>query len=463
MGSCMSSNGTINVQRYNPNKNNNKSIGCFTSLCKGEDNLVSDNKNSSEIVPNPQIKSSFLIKHNEDKLNNDLDLFIQKYKSKIILEKINFLQIYNIFMAYKYNFTKSDYLICDTREDLKEKNKALFLRQFPQINYNIKQLEILDKHRLDKFFRFIKNKKIIFILKNSKEENPIEVIEKFVIFFLANQNKLKIDIIYILSQFITQDEKDEKNAKGKNKENELTYNDYIYDFIDEDLLYIYSPKILINSSDIKSANFNYISEVINNSFLFFDIFDHSEAKDFNNKNPKFKLSNKFDINHLSNKETIETDVYLNFIYKFKIIYIMNFIVLDEVDYNINKKNSKYIWHCESKRNKALNEDKKTIVKQKNILIPKNMEFMEYYKIIHNEFIALLEELKDQMINNNCVLLQFDNNVEYIFMWKLIYLIIFKITGLNFDNIVDYLKINFADLNNEISIKDKKDEFINILV
>ena len=39
---------------------------------------------------------------------------------------------------------------------------------------------------------------------------------------------------------------------------------------------------------------------------------------------------------------------------------MNFIVLDEVDYNINKKNSKYIWHCESKRNNALNEDKKTI-------------------------------------------------------------------------------------------------------
>ena len=37
---------------------------------------------------------------------------------------------------------------------------------------------------------------------------------------------------------------------------------------------------------------------------------------------------------------------------------MNFIVLDEVDYNINKKNSKYIWHCESKRNKALNEERK---------------------------------------------------------------------------------------------------------
>ena len=142
---------------------------------------------------------------------------------------------------------------------------------------------------------------------------------------------------------------------------------------------------------------------------------------------------------------------------------MNFIIIDEADYSINKKNSKYIWHCESKRNKALNEDKKSLIKQKNILISKNVEFMEYYKIIHNEFIALLEEIKDQMINNNCVLLQFDDSIEYIFMMKLIYLIIFKITGLSFDNIFDYLKINFIDVNNEISIKDKKDEFIKLLV
>ena len=50
-----------------------------------------------------------------------------------------------------------------------------------------------------------------------------------------------------------------------------------------------------------------------------------------------------------------------------------------------------------------------------------MEFFEYYKIIHNEFFALLEELKGQIINNNCVLLQFDDKIEYIFMMKLIYI------------------------------------------
>ena len=92
-----------------------------------------------------------------------------------------------------------------------------------------------------------------------------------------------------------------------------------------------------------------------------------------------------------------------------------------------------------------------------------MEFNEYYKIIHNEFIPLLEELLDQIINNNCILIQFDEKIEYIFMMKFIYIIIFRITGLTFDNIFEYLKINFVDLSKESSIKDKKDEFLNVLV
>ena len=220
---------------------------------------------------------------------------------------------------------------------------------------------------------------------------------------------------------------------------------------------------MVNISDIKSSFLNYNSEIINNSFIFYDVFEHYEFKD-NNKKSNPKLNNKFDINYLSNSETTETDIYLNFIYKFNIIYIINFFVTDEVDYNINKKSYKYIWHCESKRNKALKEDKKSLIKQKNILSPKNLEFIEYYKIIHNEFIPLLEELKDQIINNNCVLLQFDDKIEYIFLMKFLYLITFKITGLSFDNIFEYFKINYLDLNKESSnIKEQKSDFLNFLV
>ena len=47
--------------------------------------------------------------------------------------------------------------------------------------------------------------------------------------------------------------------------------------------------------------------------------------------------------------------------------------------------------------------------------------------------------------------------------KFLYLITFKITGLSFDNIYEYFKINFIDLNKESSIKEQKGEFLNFLV
>ena len=467
MGSCMSGNGTINVKRYpNPRRGTNRSVTCFTSLCKGEDNLLHDNKNSSEIVPNPNIKSTFSIHYNNDQLNIDINTFIEKYKTQIKIEKINFVQIYNIFMNYKYNFTRSEFILCDIRNDLKEKSQALFLKHFPQINYNIKELEIISKNRLIKFFKFINNKKIIFILKDSKEENSIDTIEKFLIFFLANSNNCKIDTIYILNQYITKfDENNLKKEIKNNKENEnkINYNEYLSYFIDEDLLYEYSPKILIDLSDIKSSNLNYNDEIINNSYLFYTIFHHNENKESNNKKTQINLNSKFDANYLSNKTTEETDIYLNFIYKFNIIYIINFIFTEEFENCINKKTSKYIWHSETKINKIVNGDSKKLIKQKNILIPKNMEFIEYYKVIRNEFIPLLEEVYDQILDNNCVLIQFDDKIDYIFLMKFIYIIIFKTTGLSFDNIFSYLKINFFDINQESLINEKKEEFLKLLV
>ena len=46
--------------------------------------------------------------------------------------------------------------------------------------------------------------------------------------------------------------------------------------------------------------------------------------------------------------------------------------------------------------------------------------------------------------------------------KFIYIIIFRITGLNFDETYEYLNLIFFDLNNESSVKDKKNEFLNVL-
>jgi len=451
MGSCISGNGSIYIVKKKQVKKSKKATGCLSSLCKGEDDIYIENKNFSEIVPIPQIKSSFNFFHEDNKLNTDLNNIISKYKEKLKIQKINFEQIYNIFMNYTYDFTKSNFIICDSRELSKEKTQ-LFIKKFPHINYNIKQLETMKKEKINKFFKFLNHKNIIFILK---DEFSLDLLEKFVIFFLANEGSIVLESIYILSQYIKK--YDEANTSNN-------YMDYLYYFIDEDLLYSHPPKILINSNDINSSTINYKKPNSNNAYVFLDTFPHMN-NEYSINIKSSKIMNKFDINYLSNKNTLESDVFLNFIAKFKINYIMNFFSVNEIknDINITAKSSKYIMHKGEKRNKANNEDKKSFMKEKNIYIPKSMDFNEFYKIIHNELIPLIEELKEQIIQNNCILIQFDNNIENLFKLKLIYIIIFRITGLTFDNIFNYLEHNFYELENETSIQAKKEEILNFLI
>ena len=451
MGSCISGTGSIYIVKKKQIKKSNKATGCLSSLCKGEDDIYIENKNFSEIVPIPQIKSSFNFFHEDNKLNTDLNIIISKYKDKLKIQKINFEQIYNIFMNYTYDFTKSNFIICDSRELCKEKTQ-LFIKKFPHINYSIKQLEIMKKEKITKFFRFLNHKNIIFILK---DESSLDLLEKFVIFFLTNEGSVILESIYILSQYIKK--YDDTNISNN-------FMDYLYYFIDEDLIYTYPPKILINSNDINSSTINYKMPNSNNAYVFLDTFPHMNNEySINIKSPK--IFNKFDINYLSNKNTLENDVFLNFVSKFKINYIMNFFSVNEIknDFNITAKSSKYIIHKGDKRNKAIHEDKKSFMKEKNIYIPKSMDFNEFYKIIHNELIPLIEELKEQIIQNNCILIQFDNNIENLFKLKLIYIIIFRITGLTYDNIYNYLENNFFELENGTSIQNKKEEILNFLI
>ena len=448
MGSCISGNGTTYITKRKVNNGKSKkSSGCFTSLCKGEDDIDIDNKNSSEIVPIPQIKSSYCFHHNNDKLNTDLNNLIDKYKEKVKIQKINYEQIYNIFMNYTYDFTRCNFIMCDTRELSTEKIQ-LFIKKFPQINYNIKQL--MKKEKMTKLFNYLKNKNIIFILK---DESSLDIFEKFLIVFLANEVNNSINTIYILSQYI-QKYTETNTASATN-----IYINYLYYFIDEDIIYDYSPKILINSNDITSSSLNFNNNV-NNAYVFFDTFSNNE---FKNKNNNIKILNKFDVNYLNHKNILENDTFLNFVSDFKIEYILNFLNLNESNNIINRKNGKYITHSEGKRNKTKKEEKKAIIRQKNIYIPKNIEFDEFYKIIHNEFVPLIEEFKEQIVKNNCILIQFDNTIDNLFMLKLIYIIIFRITGLTFDNIYNYLKSNFFELSNEEFIKIKKNEILNFLV
>lgn len=446
MGTCYSSNGTTKV-RANNNKQR-KSTGCLGAFCNDSDSTQSQSRFpipiENQSVNIQQIKSSYQISYNKDKLNNDLDTLIEKYNDKLIINKINYVQMYNIFMNYTFDFTKSNFIICDTREDSKERSQ-LFLKRFHQINYSLKQIEIMSSERLNRFCNFLKNKNIIFILK---DESSIEILEKYFIFFIANNmdGKFKINNIYILSEYI----------KKFNENLQNSFLGYLYFFIDEDIIYEYYPKILINLNDIKSTYIN-SNNFAHNSYAFITSYPHIVNTEQNNN----KIINKFDINYICNKNTEESDTFLNFISKFNIFYILNFILSKEN--NINQKSSRYITHSEAKRNKIGSEERKSLIKQKNISIPKNIEFVEFYRTIQKDFLSLIDEYKNEIIENNCILIQFDDNIESLFRYKLIFIIVYRITGLSFDEILNYLKSNFFDIENESLIASKKGEINNLLV
>ena len=446
MGTCYSSNGTTKV-RANNNKQR-KSTGCLGAFCNDSDSTQSQSRFpipiENQSVNIQQIKSSYQISYNKDKLNNDLDTLIEKYNDKLIINKINYVQMYNIFMNYTFDFTKSNFIICDTREDSKERSQ-LFLKRFHQINYSLKQIEIMSSERLNRFCNFLKNKNIIFILK---DESSIEILEKYFIFFIANNmdGKFKINNIYILSEYIQKFNENLQNS----------FLGYLYFFIDEDIIYEYYPKILINLNDIKSTYIN-SNNFAHNSYAFITSYPHIVNTEQNNN----KIINKFDINYICNKNTEESDTFLNFISKFNIFYILNFILSKEN--NINQKSSRYITHSEAKRNKIGSEERKSLIKQKNISIPKNIEFVEFYRTIQKDFLSLIDEYKNEIIENNCTLIQFDDNIESLFRYKLIFIIVYRITGLSFDEILNYLKSNFFDIENESLIASKKGEINNLLV
>jgi hypothetical protein len=279
-----------------------------------------------------------------------------------------------------------------------------------------------------------------------KEESSLDTIEKFIIYFIANNfdGKFSIKKILILNEYIQ-----------KYQENNLnTYLEYLYYFIDEDILYPYSQKILINSIDIKSSNFN--SSTSNYAYIFINSYSHSANSQKKNVE-KDNILNKFNLNYLCHKNTEEPDIFLDFMSKFKIHYIINFIKLN--DNGIEN----YIIHSEAKRNKINKEEKKSLIYQENINIPKDMNFEEFYNKIQNEYNNIIEELKEQIDQNNCILIQFDDAIDNLFKIKLLYIFMFKITGLSFDDITNYLKSNYYDIENESFALSKKEEIEKLLI
>ena len=292
--------------------------------------------------------------------------------------------------------------------------------------------------------RYLKNKNIIFILK---DEASFEVLEQFITIFSIHYD-FHLKNIYILCEPIKNNEERQINE---------SYMEDLNLFIDEDALYDYSPKILINSIDIKSCNLNYENNLSHNALIFISSYPHKTNVKNNNRNNIYL--NKLDINNICDEDLNENNIFLNFFSKFKIESILNFIS-EENDENNN--NPGIITHSEAKRKKINGEEHRISIKQKNISLPKNLiDFGQYYNSIENDFDSIIEEFKYQIVNNNCIIIEFDDEIKSNIKMKFLFIIVNKITGLCFEDIESYLKINFFILDKQ-NIWPNKEEMRNFL-
>ena len=440
MGACYSSSeqNKIKATTYVRQK---KSTGCLSTICCDSEKNNEPIRPQNQIMNNPNIRSSYNINYEKGPINDHIDTIISNDQSPIPLQKLNYVQLYNIFMNFTYDFTKSDFIVCDTRKNADDKTQ-IFIKKFYQINYSPPQIESMQQNRLDKIKNYLNNKKIIFILK---DEDTFEILEQFITIFSIH-NDFNINKIFVLSETIQKYEERQLNN---------TYLENLNLFIDEDSLYEFTPKILINSSDIKSSILNYDNDNIHNAFAFVITYPHL----VNSKN-KINM-NKLDINNICDKDVAEENIYLKFFAKFKIKCILNFI-LEEKKENENNNNLGLITHSEAKRKKIADEEHKVLIKQINISIPNDMaDFNEFYDLIQNDFDTIIEDFKSQIVNNNCIIFEFDDAIEEVIKIKLLFIIVNKITGLCFEDIENYLKNNFFIVNQE-NILINKEEIDNFL-
>ena len=135
-----------------------------------------------------------------------LDLIINgiqnQYEGKT--KKISQIELYNLTIYFKDNYTKSEYLLFDMRRSSEQKED--YIKKINHINYTYNQIKNISGAKRDKFRTFLNNKIIIFIIsekilkKDGKNKStPKEIINTL---FKINEN-IKI---YLLDSILSEKE-----------------------------------------------------------------------------------------------------------------------------------------------------------------------------------------------------------------------------------------------------------------
>ena len=173
--------------------------GCCTrEQAQAFEILNSVNYSNEEIINNgidslakPELKYDIikLVKTPEE---TQLDIIINQIQNtfKDKAKKISQIELYNLTIYFKDNYTESDYLLYDSRRSIEQKED--FIKKMKHINYTYNQIKEISGKKLENFKNFLENKKIIFIVSDKflqkekkKQGTPFEIIN---LLFQINKN-----------------------------------------------------------------------------------------------------------------------------------------------------------------------------------------------------------------------------------------------------------------------------------
>ena len=350
----------------------------------------------------------FTFNTEKNELNTAIDRMINEFNSlmKDKLSKINLEQIYNIYLQYKFDFHECNYIILDMRKEKKES----FLKRFKTINYTVKEL---DEHKITNFKKFLNEQNLIIILTN---EDTTEFME-YLNIFLANNFNIKN--IYILDSNL-------------NNGNFCQCKQFIYSYIDDYLMIDYLPYILLSMKNFINLN--------SQQYLFYHEIDEDG----------FRNDNYFSQEYLTKKGlNTKNDKVLTFLKDFKIEIILKIYEGENKSEVIEFERKKL--ECEEKKKILMTIMNLNI---KNICQDNIKQLNEYFKAIKYELTK----------NEKCVLIQFNKNFNKKLLMKIIIVMIFKITKIKIEKMLEYMNKNFTSIFDNINLiyEEDKIEIDNIL-
>ena len=293
----------------------------INSFPNSNDDIIQDTKLDSLSINELRLETVKSIKTSEEK---ELDLIIHNIQSifEEKTKKISQIELYNLAIYYKDNYTQSNYYIYDTRKSIEQKED--YLKKMNHINYTYNQIKNIKNEKLEKFKNFLNNKKIIFIIseKYLNKENRIGKATPFDIvnsLFNINSNLT----IYLLNNILNENETPKLflnlisflNDKSSLNLPFILFSyrhvttffkeGYVFINFSDDIIFSFESLIDELNSDKKILNFenNFLNEMNINYIINIDNDSKNKykIKEYKNKNKIYKNINVSKLSLLENK------------------------------------------------------------------------------------------------------------------------------------------------------------------